>query len=207
MKRHLPLRSGDDVRAMWFATVAIVAIGGYLVEARYEPAIAASRSSSEAFYRRMVAADRIVAQAGALQRVQRVVLERLSHVSSETSLSAGTAALITTLNHDAAADHLRVTGIDPAARAPANRADPIGDRRLLATPVAIRISGRFADLLRFTEGLSHNRTLVGVTDVQFALAQGGARTGEPTLDATIHATLYRLHMPLLIKENRSAPNP
>ncbi len=73
--------------------------------------------------------------------------------------------------------------------------------------MTIRVRGRFDDVLRFIQALSHNRTLIGVSDTQLALASGPIDARFPVLDTTIHATLYRLRLPLTGKEDHVAANP
>jgi Tfp pilus assembly protein PilO len=75
---------------------------------------------------------------------------------------------------------------------------------LQATPLSIRINGTFRGILGFVEDLSHHATLIRVTDTELALASSAqSNAAQPRLDATIHATLYRLQLSM-IKESHSA---
>jgi Tfp pilus assembly protein PilO len=66
---------------------------------------------------------------------------------------------------------------------------------LQANALTIRVNGKFRNILRFVENLSHHSTLINVSDTEMALANGTERDAEePRLDATIHATLYRLQL-------------
>jgi len=205
VRLHLQRRPGDDVRAVWLLAILIAGAGLYCIETRYEGAIRLAHDNTESLYRRMVANERIVQQAGVLRRLEAQAMRNLRRVSHETSLSVSTAALVATLDSSANLYHTEVTGLEPSqvqsSQAPPKGAD---DRRLSATEITIRARGEFRNVLRFVEDLSHHATLISVSDTQLALANRENERPEPQLDATIHATLYRLQMPAPNKETRVA---
>lgn len=205
MKLQLQRRPGDDVRAVWLLAVLIVTVGAYCIETRYERAIGLAHDRTEVLYRRMVANERIVQQAGSLRKLETQAMNDLRRVSHDTSLSVSTAALVATLDRSANLYHTEVTGLEPSqGQTPSLTAKGADDdRRLSATQITIRARGGFRNVLRFVENLSHHATLISVSDTQLVLANRENDEPEPQLDATIHATLYRLQMPAP-KETRIA---
>lgn len=193
------LRAGDDVRALWFAAIAVLIGGSLYLHATYDRGIAASYARSQALYRETVADRRIVRSAGRLKALQRRAQDDLRRVSHDSSMSSTTAKLLSTLERSAKTFHARILEIEPAnAQAEANKA-------LEATGLTIRVSGAFRDLLRFVEDLSHHATLVSVSDTQLSLAgHGQTQAADPRLEAVIHATLYRLRMPGEKEDSRAA---
>lgn len=193
MKFETRFRPGDDVRALWLLVIAIVATGWFLVQTRYESAIAASHSQTELIYRQTVADARIVRQASELRQIQAHALSDLARVSHDSSLSSSTANLLATLHASAKRFGTKVTGVLPVGdSAPVDasgKADP-----LESTSLTIHIRGKFRDILGFVEDLSHHATLIRVSDTEMALDDTAGPDTEPSLDATVHATLYRLQL-------------
>jgi hypothetical protein len=203
VKLRLQSRLGDDVRATWLLAIAVMGLGAYFVQTYYERGIADSSDAAEFFFRRAAANEHIVQEAGTLARVQSRALGDLHRVSGERSLSLSTAALVAMLSRLSAAYHVQVMGIEPGTQErPMTAASPVlGDGDLTGSPVTIRARGRFRNLLKFIENLSHHGILLSVSDTQLALADGREDRAEPEIDATIVATLYRLRMQLS-KERR-----
>lgn len=186
MKLELRFRPGDDVRALWLAAAAILLGGILFAHARYEPAREASVSRTEWLYRETVADTRLVREASHLHALERQARSDLSRISREPSLAAATANLLATLDRSARTFDTPVVEVQPGIT-------PATPEELQATPLTIRINGRFRNILRFLADLSRHSTLVSVSDTELALANGTQPEAlEPRLDATIHATLYRL---------------
>jgi hypothetical protein len=194
VKFRLERRSGDDVRAIWLVAFLAAGFGWYFIEARFEHAIRDTQARTESMYRRMVVNERIVQQSQMLSRVQATALSDLRRVSHETSLSATTAQLILALDSSAKRNGTPVTAVEPEAVQPRAVARQ-QDSSLSATGLTIKAHGKFRGLLRFIEDLTHHATLLSVSDTQLEVANGEQERAEPKLDATIHATLYRLHIP------------
>lgn len=196
-------RSGDDARALWFSALLTFVLGCYLIETKYQRAIAGAHGTTEALYNQTVANERTVAQASSLRRLQQRALTDLRQISVDRPLWATTAQLLVTLENSAGKYDVAVVGVEPGqAQASSPTAEPNGaaqrtstDRWLLQTDVGIRVRGRFRNVLRFIENLSHERTLIRAGDTELALARAGDRSDEPVLAATIHATLYRVQLP------------
>jgi hypothetical protein len=206
VKPRFERRTGDDVRAAWLLAVIIVGYGAYFIGTHYERAIAQAHDVTESLYRRTVANERIIQEAGMLSRVQSTTLNDLRRVSHETSLSLTTAELVATLDRSGSAFRTRVTELEPAPmQSSLAIAKPsVADTALSATEITIKARGQFRNLIRFVEDLSHHRTLLRISDTQLAIAARGDDTRSPNLDAIIHATLYRLHMPGPTREVRLA---
>lgn len=200
MKFKLRLSAGDDVRLIWAVALCVLLGGSFYVQQRYQSAISRANERIEIVYDRTAVESRTLRESSRLIAVERRAQTDLARVSHETSLSASTARLVGTLFASARSFHARVLELSPGL---AQAAPPLD-----ATPLTIRISGRFGDILAFVEDLSRHSTLISVSDTELAVenGKGGAGTGapEPRLDATIHATLYRLHG--MEKEMRVASN-
>jgi Tfp pilus assembly protein PilO len=188
MTFDIRVRAGDDVRALWLLAAAIVLGGMAFLHARYENAISASFARTESLYRETAATARLIRQAPRLETLYRQARGDLSRVSREVSLPAATANLLATLYASSRTLHTQVVDVEPGVT-------PNTPDELQATPLTIRVSGTFRNILRFVEDLSEHATLVSVSDTELALASGSQRAAiEPQLDATIHATLYRLQL-------------
>lgn len=189
MNLEMRFRASDDVRALWLLAIGVLLCGSVCVQLRFQTAIRAAHDRTELLYRQTVADTRIIGQASSLHRIQAQAERDLARVSREPSLSAVTANLLDTLHGSATAFHTTVLELQPAqAQAAA--------QELQAVPITIRVRGRFRNILQFVEDLSHHATLVRVSDTEMAVSNdAGPSEAEPRLDATIHATLYRLTMP------------
>ncbi|HKU66885.1 MAG TPA: type 4a pilus biogenesis protein PilO [Candidatus Baltobacteraceae bacterium] len=198
MKVELRLRPGDDVRAIWLIALGVLVAGFFYVQTRYQSEISAAYDRTEILYHRTLADTRLVQQASRLRTLEAQARDDLSRVSHDSSLAATTANLLGMLHASARTFDTRVEEVQPGN-------PQAGREALQATPLVIRLNGRFRNILAFVEDLSHHATLISVSDTEIALANDSQRdAAEPRLDATVHATLYRLEMPAE-KELRVAP--
>jgi Tfp pilus assembly protein PilO len=200
MSFELRLRGGDDVRILWVAAVVIVCVGFFYVNARYQSEIGRSHERAETLYRQTVSDERVLRDAASLRATQERALNDLRHIAKDASLSATTADLLATLHGSASQFGTHVVQLQPggaeAEPAPVDKSADVPSTSLQATAFTIRIQGRFRSIVRFIEDLSHHATLINVASTEIALSNGVDHHGpEPMLDATIHATLYRLHVP------------
>lgn len=200
MKFRIRMRTGDDVRAVWLLVALLAAGGTYVFQTRYQAAIARAHERTEKLYAQVTADVRIVRQARRFRQVQRRAEQDLSHLSYGRSFSAATVEFLSSLERSGKAFSTRVLAVEPAAAAheagansgPGKPAPPLD-----AIAVTIRVRGRFARVLRFVEDLSHHATPVRVWDTEITLAGERAFSkGQPEVDATIHATIYRVDVPL-----------
>ena len=188
MKLDARLRSGYDVRALWAFVVLFAGCGVYVLQTHYQAAIGLAHERTERLYAQVVADSRIVREAGRYREVQRRAEVDLAHVSHAESFSAATADLLATLERSGAVFSTRVLAVQPGAAPAGTDAD--------TSEVTIRVRGRFANVLRFIEDLSHHSTLVQVSDTEIMLAaRDRSSEREPRVDATIHAAIYRLRIP------------
>lgn len=199
-------RPGDGVRALWLLVIAVVAGGWFFVQTHFEDAITASHAQTELLYRQTVADARIVRQAPQLRQVQQRAQNDLARISHDSSLSASTANLLETLHASVKRFDSKVTGVEPgsatAAAGKSGKPDPLESAAL-----TIHVRGSFRHILGFVEDLSHHATPIRVWDTELSLAHdASAASAEPQLDATIHATLYRLRQ-TYNKEMRIAAAP
>lgn len=191
MNLEMRLRPGDDVRFLWLLTICVLIAGSYYVQTRYQTAIAASHDQTDTMYRQTVADMRIVREAASLRAIRARARADLARVSHDSSLSGTTADLLSMLHSSANTYATRVLAIQPDT---GSTAAATGSLR--ATILTIRVRGKFRDILAFVEDLSHHATLIKVSDTEMALAaQDEHGTDGPHLEATIHATLYRLAIP------------
>jgi hypothetical protein len=193
---RLELREGDDVRCLWLASILVLAFGAWVLNARYERSIAAAHEQTEYLYRETVANRRTISQAAALHAIERQAREDIGRISHERSLSTTTAELLDMLHHSSRDYRTQILGVVPTQTSAAAGHVVEESRDLLATHLTIRAGGSFKNILVFVENLSHQSTLLDVADVELALAGGADQNvNEPDLEATIHATLYRLMGP------------
>lgn len=194
MSLRLELRDGDDVRCVWLASILVLVCGAWVLNARYERSITSVHQRTEYLYRETVANTRTISQAAVLHAVERQARQDIGRISHERSLSTTTAELLDMLHRSSKDYHTQVLGIVPTAvsATPVQGAEESGD--LFATHLTIRVGGSFKNILLFVENLSRQSTLLDVADTELALAGGADQiSGEPHLEATIHATLYRLY--------------
>ncbi len=189
MKFEMRFRPGDDVRALVLLALGVLAGGSFYLHSRYQTAIEASYERTETLYGEIVANIRILREASNLRAVETQAKDDLSRVSRHSSLSVATADLLDNLHASARNFDTRIEQLQPGITQSETNA-------LQATALTIRVSGTFRNILAFIEDLSHHSTLISVSDTEIALANSaGGNKAEPRLDATIHATLYRLSVP------------
>lgn len=194
MKFEMRFRPGDDIRMLWILASLVLLGGSFYVQTRYQAAISASYERSETLYRETVADNRIIGESAVLSRIEERAESDLMRVSHDTTLSASTANLLATLHASAERFRTRIVAIQPGTD-PENVAHE-SNPALQSSALTIRLRGTFRDVLSFVEDLSHHATLLNVSDTEMSLASGDVTNGgEPALDATVHATLYRLYLP------------
>lgn len=194
MKFEMRFRPGDDVRMIWMLAAILLFGGLFAVETRYQAAISASYDHAETLYRETVADNRLIGEAAVLSRIQNRAEGDLMRISHDATLSANTANLLSMLHASAQRFGTKIMAVQPGAD-PEETADE-SEPALQPSSLTIRIRGTFRDLLSFVEDLSHHATLLSVSDTEMSLANGDAASAqEPRLDATVHATLYRLRLP------------
>lgn len=182
-----PDRVKPEIAAVLIAACAAIAFI-LAVYVRYERTAALAYEQSERLYAEIQADRAIVAHAAGLQRMNVAAIADLHRISRETSLSLSTANVIEDLQASAMHDGAIIEAVEPGSAA---QGPPLS--KLARTPLTIRARGTFAQLLHFVSTLSSRATLVSVSDSSFALAQSANTTrGNPLLETTVHATLYRL---------------
>ncbi len=192
-----PSVSREPAAAIAAALVCVAALV-YLMYVHYERPVAEAYRRSEWLYAQTAANEQIVAHAAQLKRLHARALANLRRISMETSLSVSTANVILDLQTSAQQFGITILSIEPGAQAQ-TAALPVAPSPvkphtgLSQTPLTVRARGTFHPLLHFISALSKQRTLLSVNDTSFALAAtAGKAHAAPLLDATIHATLYRL---------------
>lgn len=200
MKVISGFRAGDDVRLLWLLALFVLIGGSVYLQTQYQTAIGLSHQRTETLYRETVADERIIREAASLHAIQQRARDDLARVSQDGSLPGTTASLLSTLHHSAAAFNARVLEVQPGDTKIPTAASP-----LRATYLTIRIRATFRNILRFVENLSHHSTLISISDTEMVPANDWKRrSGELRLDATIHATMYRVALPAG-KESGIAP--
>jgi Tfp pilus assembly protein PilO len=174
----------DGVRILWIVTAAVSLSGAYVLESHYERSISASRMRIEMLYRNTTNNQRIVAHAAELRAAQAAAEADLQRVSHDGSLPMATVSLLVTLQEAASRYHVAVVALQPGTT--------VSENRLSATDLTLRMRGRFLDMIRFLENISRQNSILRVSRTDLALSSRAAKTAEPELDATVHATLYRM---------------
>ncbi len=186
--------SGSQVRIVWIIAVGVLLVGYYCVDFRYQRAIGLIGQQTQVLFEKTAANERIVSQAVRLRLEQQRVDTDMARLSKDQSEAAVTAAFLTSLQRIGNRSHTQILAVEPArSNSSLAAAGSIAHDSLVGIPVSIRANGQFGDLLRFVEGLSHLGILLAVSDTQLSVSAGiGTRAQTPALDATIHATLYRI---------------
>jgi hypothetical protein len=187
------LRPGEDARLLWMLT-ALVAVGGYYaIDSHYQQAIGRAGEATQQLYERVAANSRIIREAGRLALVQARVRADIAAVTKDQSPAATTSALLMMLATSAKRFHVQVKAVEPATPASTGAVAAAPIDGLIGTDMTIRVRGRFRNLLGFVEDLSHHGVLLAITDTQLAVTgNNDANVPAPDLDATVHATLYRI---------------
>jgi Tfp pilus assembly protein PilO len=172
------------VRLLWILACGMLAGGAFCLESHYERTIGTSKATIETLYRDTVRNETIVAHADTLRAVQTAAERELRSISREHSLAAATASLLVTLQQTARRCHVDVLALQPGATTK--------ERRLAATDLSLRVRGRFSDILAFLQDVPSHDNIISVSRTDLVLASDAGSAREPNLDATVHATLYRL---------------
>lgn len=188
-----------DIRLFWTLTTLLLFGSVFAVESTYRREIESSRAATETLYRSTVHNEQLIGRAAELRAAQAVAEADLQRISTERSLSAATASLISTLEDAATRDHAQIAGLDPGRT---TRED-----RLLATDLTLRVRGKFRNVVSFVEDISQHAVLLKVSNTELAVASQPEGAPEPKLDATVHATLYRLNGAGTTGERRIASAP
>ncbi len=184
-----------QVRIVWMLALGTLVSGYYSIESHYQRAIQAAGQQTQMLFERTVANQQIVREAAHLRIEQRQIDADIGHLDKDQGASSVTAAFLLALQRIGSRTHTQVVAIEPerSAASPGPHAASPSDS-LVGTPVSIRAKGQFADVLRFVEGLSHLGVLLAVSNTQLTISSGArAQSHRPDLDATIRATLYRMH--------------
>ncbi len=180
-------RAGDDVRAVWLLALCALGGGSWLVQSRYQAAITSTYARTETLYRETLADARLIRESAGLHEIEVQADEDLARISRDVTLSGTTADFLGALQRSAASLKTTVLGVEPVP------AGALPVQGLDATGLTIRAQGKFRSLLRLVEDLSHHSTLIDVSDTEMMVDREGRQdASDPRLDATIHATLYRL---------------
>ncbi|MBV9270473.1 MAG: hypothetical protein JO165_05220 [Candidatus Eremiobacteraeota bacterium] len=156
-------------------------------------------SESEHLYAQTAANERVIRESKRLAALQTAVDRDLSGVESKRFVTF-TEELLQIVDSDAHHFGATAVGVEPASVPQPPAGAPDG---LIGVPVTIRVQGKFEALLRLIEDLPRHNVLLAIDDTQMRIA--GTATDarrSPTLEATIHATLYTVH---LVAEEANAP--
>ncbi|HEV3153401.1 MAG TPA: hypothetical protein VGZ02_06345 [Candidatus Baltobacteraceae bacterium] len=195
------IRAGDDARAVWLAAILVFALGLYFVESSYHERIRDLDMQTEVLNRRVAIDTQTLAERPALMRVQRLAQRDLETVARDLPLSMTTAQWLPNVERLAAHCGVAVEEVSvqpimasPVRDLPQSTAQAPAASWLLQTDVTIRVRGTFRAVLAFVQGLSHDRILIRVTNTEIESARGGMQGAHPALDATVHASLFRLQL-------------
>lgn len=172
------------VRILWALSAAILISGVYRLQTHYERAIDASKTTIETLYRNTTRNQNVVAHATLLRAAQTAAEHDLHRISREHSLATVTASLLVTLQESARRCRVQVLALQPGTTT--------AEDRLIATSLSLRMSGTFGDLITFLQDISRHADIISVSRTDLALSTQSDGEKDPRLDATIHATLYRL---------------
>lgn len=188
----------SDSGVLWLAALLILLAGTYVVESRYQSAIAQSEARSDFLYARTISNERTVEEAPSLRKLQTTVEADLRSLSRGLPQSLTTAGLLTMLQTTGGIHHVAIVAVQPDEVQPATVAQPAlsVEPWLRPTAVTIKLHGTFRDLLYFVEAVSRGRTLLEIDDAQIAVDPIETPSAKTDLDADIHTTLYRLDLPI-----------
>lgn len=187
------VRNRRTVRLMWIGAFTVLCAGLVATERQYGEAAARSQARSEVLYQRILANESIIAQSGRLKAAQKRALSDLRRVSGEITTPRSTAALIDSLGRSAKMYGVRLTSLSPAQTG----SGPNPQTELTGIPIALKVEGRFANLLRFVADISRHAPPISVTGTAFTPAHNSFKTTgrDPVLEATVSATFFQVRIP------------
>ncbi|HEY8296747.1 MAG TPA: hypothetical protein VIG32_01820 [Candidatus Baltobacteraceae bacterium] len=188
----------QSARFVWLCAGLVLLAGYYPLGVRYQRAVDAAGEAAQGLYERASANERIIDQAVRLRHIESRVETDIARARPARAQAAGTAALLVSVAEVAARYHAHAISVAPAGDAPRPASDASEPPPpLVGSDVEIRLRGRFRDLLHCIEELSHHGVLLFISDTQLALGNQAADAvgSTPELEATVHATLYRLAAP------------
>jgi Tfp pilus assembly protein PilO len=92
--------------------------------------------------------------------------------------------MLLALQEQATRYHVSVVSLQPGST--------VTERRLTATQLTLRMRGRFVDVIAFVQHISTASAVISVSRTDLAVSSQADTMRDPQLDATVHATLYRL---------------
>jgi len=172
------------VRIVWMLTATTFLGGGLgIVWWPTSETITVTQSQAKALYDEANENEAAVRHATQLHALAKRIADDLRALSGQSSQSAAVAATLALLNREARDFKIEVRSIVPTIMATPAAAS------LSGAPIEIDVRGQFRDLLAFVSDLPRHDVLIDVSDV--SLGDEDQRSLRPTLDARIHATVFR----------------
>ena len=176
-------------RLSWLASAALLlGVGIGLIWWPSARRIDELQEHARVMYERANRNQAIVERSVALRRIRLRVERDVRRLSGRSSLAAATAATIALVNGEARRFNVSIRQIAPDQVSTAE-----SDLKEQLAPYALEIGlrGRFSDMLALVSDLPRHEVLIGVAQVDLtSLARPSS--DRPELDATLHATIYRV---------------
>ncbi len=183
------VRLSLDARTIALALLLVATATFVFINLRYERRIAASNRRSADLYARTAENRQVIAQIGRFRAAQRRVRSDLRRMAARRSAAATTAATLAGLDATARTYRVRIRAVLPGPEATAGPAT----EPLRANVLTIHVRGRFRNILRFLVQVPAGGVPIEIDGAQLAPTSGiEPGTGQPLLDATIHATVYEI---------------
>lgn len=145
------------------------------------------RAHSRELYDEANRLDAAVERATQLQAAQGRIRSDLRTLGATRSTGALTAALLRLFHDEAKQSGVEIREISPEASAAEQTK---ADGRLASYAVTVGLRAPFRNIVRLLADLPRHDVLIEVHDVR--LSSSASASGAPALDATLHATIYRV---------------
>lgn len=176
------------VRVLWLLVALITALGYAVVVAPGEREVVSLETHAKALYDEENINESKLSRAAELNALRARVQSDLRRLGGNGSTSATAAAVIGLLEREGKRFRVEVRSISPNAVT-----DPKPLPRTAATLAGadwdIVVRGGFRDVLSLLADVSRHDVLLDVRDVD--LSATAERSSAPTVDATVHTTIYQ----------------
>jgi Tfp pilus assembly protein PilO len=184
MKARAPAGAAAQVRMAWMLLALLAVIGYAAIVEPAERRLSAVLSHARELYELSNRNDRLLRNIGSIQQARDRVRRDLTQLAGQRATGKAGLSILRLLQSESVRNHVVIAGVAPGDSANLAGQDTHGDT------VAISLHGRYRDVVTSIADLSRHDALVEIRDVALVRSGGASAAPFPSVDATIHATLY-----------------